>query len=338
MTEYSMGIAIPNYYNISEGVDTTASNPLWQAWSQQYSGQQDNNQQDTQANVEDPYTAFLKAQAAEEKRLRTMNAITSMKGLMESYGLSSLMNKITGWITDGYEGDAIMALVRQSKEYEQRFPAMKALAAKGRAISEAEYISYEQAAAGYERLYGLPAGMLTSKDQITKLLSNEVSARELEERTVKASQSQYSLPEEYRRMFRDYYGVDSGGLTAYYLDPDVAAPLLERQFVSAQIGMEGALQGVGVGSDVAEMLYQQGVNREQARQGFQQVAASKELTTGRGDTVTQEDLIKGTMTDNAAAQASIERAAASRVGRFSGGGSFLQNQGGAVGLGSSSTT
>lgn len=290
-----------------------------------------------QQEFEDPYTAWLKAQAAEEKRLRSMNAIAAMRGLMDTYGLGTLMGKIQGWITDGYEADAIMALIRQTPEYDNRFPAMKALASKGRAISEAEYIAYEQTAAQYESLYGLPAGMLTSKDRITDLLSKEVSARELEERTIKASQSQYALPEEYRRTFREYYGVDSGGLTAYFLDPEVATPLLEKQFVSAQIGSEAAMQGVGVGADVSEMLYQQGIAREQAREGFQRVAGARELTTGRGDVVTQGDLITGTMLGNAQAQANMERAAGARVGRFQGGGQFATTQQGVVGLGSAAT-
>lgn len=286
-----------------------------------------------QQEFEDPEAAYYR----ELERRRTINAIAALEGVMAQYGLSSLMGKIKAWVTDGYEADAIMSLIRTTPEYEARFPAMKALAAKGRAISEADYIGYEQTAANYERLYGLPAGMLTSKDQITKLLSNEVSARELEERAVKASQSQYALPAEYRRMFRDYYGIDSGGLTAYFLDPDVAAPLLEKQYVSAQIGMEAAMQGVGVGADISEMLYQQGIGRDQAREGFGKVAGARELTTGRGDVVTQNQLISGTMVGDQAANAAIERAAMGRLGRFQGGGEFLQTAQGAVGLGTAAT-
>ena len=283
---------------------------------------------------DDPYTAFLKKQAAEQERLRTKNAIAALSGIMSTYGLSSLMDKIKGWVTDGYEADAIMGLIRDTSEYKARFPAMEALAKKNRAISEAEYISYEQTAAHYESLFGLPEGMLTSKDMVTKLLSNEVSARELEERATKASAAQYELPTEFRTMMQDYYNVGSGGLTAYYLDPDVAMPLLERQFVSSQIGMEAAMRGLGVGVDTAEMLYQQGVDREGAKKGFTQVASAQGFQYGKGETATQNDLIGGAFGTSQGAADKVERIARTRTGIFAGGGGFAEGKSGVSGLGS----
>jgi hypothetical protein len=103
---------------------------------------------------------FMREYYAGVEAKRRMNAIAAMRGLMDQLGLGSLMGKITEYVQDGYDGDAIMALIRTTPEYAARFPAMKTLAAKGRAISEAEYIEYESAAATFERQYGLPAGML----------------------------------------------------------------------------------------------------------------------------------------------------------------------------------
>jgi hypothetical protein len=286
---------------------------------------------------DDPYTAFLKKQAAEQERLRTMNAIAAMSGIMSTYGLSSLMDKIKGWVTDGYEADAIMGLIRDTSEYKARFPAMEALAKKNRAMSEAEYISYEQTAAHYESLFGLPEGMLTGKDMVTKLLSNEVSARELEERATKASAAQYELPPEFRTMMQDYYNIGSGGLTAYYLDPDVAAPLLERQFVSSQIGMEAALKGLGVGVDTAEYLYQQGVDRARAQKGFSEVAGAQGLRYGKGETAGQGDLIGAAFDTSKDAAQKVERIAKTRTGIFSGGGGFAGERSGVSGIGSASS-
>jgi hypothetical protein len=282
----------------------------------------------------------LAREAREERerleRLRTMNANAIMNGQMAAFGLRSLAGKITTWIQEGFEPDAIMALVRQSDEYAQRFPAMKALQQKGRTISEAEYIGYEQSMAQYERLFGLPQGMLSDKDMITKLLTNEVSVREVEERATRASAAAYELPKEYRDMMRNYYGVDTGGLTGYMLDPDVASPLLERQFVSAQIGMEAAMRSINVGKETAEGLFERGIGREEAAAGFNEVALNSGLSAGRGDVATQEQRIGSAFKTDAGAQEATERAALSRLGRFEGGGSFAESKQGIGGLGGAS--
>lgn len=285
----------------------------------------------------DPY-AYDREQAATAKRERSMNAIAAMRGIMASYGLSSLMDKIQSYVTQGYtDPDAIMALIRTTPEYEQRFPAMKELAKKGRAISEAEYISYESEAAGYERMYGLPSGMLTDKSTISNLLVGAVSARELEQRVTMAAAGAFQTSPEVKKQFKDYYGIDSGGLTAYFLDPEVATPLLTKQYVSAQLGAEAAMQGIDVGMTLAEQLNVAGVTKDEARIGFGAVAGEAGLTTGAGDTVSQEQLIKANLLGDQTAKAAKERAAGGKLGKFQGGGEFLQTQQGAVGLGTAAT-
>lgn len=272
-------------------------------------------------------------QANEQNRQR--NAINTIKGVLESMGMMSLYNRVVGFVQEGYEPDAVMVLIRTTPEYKARFPAMEALAAKGRAISEAEYISYEQTASGLERRYGLPDGMLMSS--VTQLLTNEVSASELNDRVLLASAAAIQAPTEVKDTFRQYYGIDDGGMTAYFLDPNKATPLLEKQYAASLIGTEATRQGVGIDVFGAENLQSLGISQEQARTGFGNVAASRGLTEGRGDTVTQETLIQGQVAGNEQAQREIERAAQGRLGRFQGGGEFLQTQQGVVGLGSAAT-
>lgn len=266
---------------------------------------------------------------------RQQNAINTMKGVLEQMGMMSLYNRVVNFVKEGYEPDAVMVLIRTTPEYKQRFPAMEALAAKGRAISEAEYISYEQTAAGLERRYGLPQGMLMSS--VTQLLTNEVSASELNDRVLLASAASIQAPREVKDTFRQYYGIDEGGMTAYFLDPNKATPLLEKQYAASLIGTEATRQGVGLNVFGAENLQSLGITQEQARTGFGNVAAARGLTEGRGDIVTEETLIQGQVAGNEQAQKEIERAAMGRLGRFQGGGEFLQTQQGVVGLGSAAT-
>lgn len=272
-------------------------------------------------------------QANEQNRQK--NAINTIKGVLESMGMMSLYNRVVGFVQDGYEPDAIMVLIRTTPEYKARFPAMEALTAKGRAISEAEYIAYEQTASGLERRYGLPEGMLMGS--VTQLLTNEVSASELNDRVILASAAAIQAPREVKDTFRQYYGIDDGGMTAYFLDPNKATPLLEKQYAASLIGTEATRQGVGIDVFGAENLQSLGITQEQARTGFGNVAASRGLTEGRGDVVTQETLIQGQVAGNEQAQREIERAAQGRLGRFQGGGEFLQTQQGVVGLGSAAT-
>lgn len=281
------------------------------------------------------YERSLVASAANAESSRRKNATEVMKALMTQYGLMSLYSKVVGYIQDGYDPEAISVLIRTTPEYKTRFPAMDALAAKGRSISEADYINYESAASTLERRYGLPEGMLMSN--VTKLLSSEVSSSELNDRVILASAASIQAPQEIKDMFKNYYNIDAGGLTAYFLDPDVATPLLEKQNASAIIGAEAAKQGIGIDVNSAENLQNIGISQNQAREGFGTVAGAKGLSTGAGDVASQQQLIAATLGGDAEAKKAVERAAGGRLGRFQGGGEFLQTQQGAVGLGTAST-
>lgn len=273
-------------------------------------------------------------EAAIEKR-RQQNAIATMKALLNEYGMNSLYDRVVGYIKEGYDPDAVMVLIRTTPEYKQRFPAMEELARQGRAISEAEYIDYERTAAGLERRYGIPEGMLMGS--VTELLTNQVSASELNDRVLLASAAAIEAPDDIKNTFRDYYGIEQGGLTAYFLDPDKATPLLEKQYAASVIGTEAARQGIGVDAFGAENLASLGISQEQAREGFGRVAGAQPLTQGRGDVVTTQELIQGTFGQSEEALRNIERAQRARTGRFQQGGGFAGEREGVTGLGTAAT-
>lgn len=286
---------------------------------------------------EDP-DAWAKAQAAEAERRRTINAIEAMRGLLTQYGLGSLMGRIEQYVKEGYDDpDALMALIRTTPEYKQRFPAMEILAKKNRAISEGEYIAFEQSAAQLERAYGLPAGMISDKDAVTNLIGNEVSGRELEERVTMAAAGAFQTTQEVKDTFKDYYGIDSGGLTAYFLDPERALPILNKQYAAAQIGAEAEMQAFNLGAATAERMTELGIDRAQARTGFQRAGRLRPLTEGRGDIATEQQLIGSQLLGQQEATRAIERAQAARTGRFQAGGGAVTTQQGVTGAGTAAT-
>lgn len=278
-------------------------------------------------------------QTWEEARLAESrsNTLTALRGIMESYGLTALMSEITSWVQGGADEGAVMARIRTTDSYKQRFPAMAALTAKNRGISEAAYIEFERKAASLERQYGLPAGMLGT-NQVTTLLTNEVDANELEDRVTLAAAAALDSNPTVRDTFKNYYGIDQGGLTAYFLDSTVAEPLLKKQYAASAIGAEAALSGLGIEQQLAEQAVDAGISRETARVGFGKAAGQRSLTSGRGDIVGQDQLAKASIgLGSAEDAAAIERAAGGRLGQFQGGGEFLQTQKGNIGLGSAAT-
>lgn len=298
-------------------------------------------QNDSGADVAAMYQNWADAQdaankAAETARLQNIqNQSETMKAILGSYGLMSLYDTVLGYIQNGYDAGAIQTLIRTTPEYKRRFPAMEALNAKGRSISEAEYISYEQAASGLERRYGLPEGMLMGNVQT--MLENEVSATELNDRVMLASAAAIEAPQDVKDAFQNYYGIGSGGMTAYFLDADIATPLLEKQYAAAQIGAEAARQGIGLDVYGAQNLQGLGITTAQARQGFGEVAASQSLSEGRGDVVTQQEMVAAKLGGDTKAQEKVSRATMGKLSAFQGGGEALQTQKGAVGLGSAAT-
>lgn len=272
--------------------------------------------------------------AAEERTQQ--NAIKALQSMFNTYNLQSLYTKIEQFVREGYNADTVALMLRETEEYKQRFPAMQTLAAKGRAISEASYIQYEQTAAHFEKQYGLPSGMLTGN--VTKLLENDISAVEMQERVQMAAANSIMAPPELKTALQDYYGIGAGGLTAYFLDPAVAEPILQKQAAAAQLGAEAIRQDISLNLQTAEQLQQLGVTNAQAREGFQKTAGARELFSGVGDVTSEAEMVQGLLAGNQEALANLNRAAGSRRARFQQGGEYLTTSGGSVGLGSAATS
>lgn len=282
----------------------------------------------------DPDAYSREVSAANETR-RQLNVLPILKAQFEEYGLGSLYPKIVEFVQSGYDGDAIAVLLRNTPEYKARFPAMAKLSAEHRAITEGQYVEYEKTAKAYEVRYGLPSGMVT--ESVTKLLEGAVSATELNDRVIMSSAASVSAPQDVKDTLKKYYNIDSGGLAAYFLDPQLAMPLLEKQYNSGLIGAEAIRNNIDINSATAEDLQQTGVTTADAQSGFANVAAQKSLTEGKGDTTSQSNLIKSNLKKDVGATQESQRVASSRVGRFQSGGGYSQTSGGVSGLKSSGT-
>lgn len=262
------------------------------------------------------------------------SALATITGFLGQYGLASLANWAWGKWQDDESVDQIMLELRSTPEYKQRFPAMDALAKQGQAISEAQYIGYEQSIAQLTQAAGLPPGMYNSPDQIAKMLVNNVSVTEAHDRVAAAVSAVYSMPDSTRQALTKDFGVPTGGMVGYFLDSDKALPILQRQLAAANLAGAGLEQGVDIGADTATALAQQGVTYAQAQQGLGQVAQTQALGAGAGETSDQDTRIAAAF-GNAGANAQVTRVVKGRLAAASGGGGAAAVTQGVSGLGSS---
>jgi len=295
----------------------------------------------------------------------TETANDIIRSALTAYGLEGLLDDIELDLIGTWQStanmDAVWARVQTSQTYRDRFPAMQALADAGRAITEATYVALERQYASILSMYGMPATFYDDASDFGSLIAGDVSPQEFQQRVGLASESALSVTPEVKQQLEDYYGITQEDLTAYYLDPERAANVFEERerLESARIGGIAVETGLGpIARQTAERLRQTGVTEQEARRGFQEVAASTlteetaseggyiDPKTGRpmavaavvgaklpGD-ITQEEAIDARFGTDVEAQRRIEGRRQRRLAEFSQSGGPAMTRGGYTGLGS----
>jgi hypothetical protein len=267
------------------------------------------------------------------------DAFAYLKSVLDGYGLGGLGNWAWEQLKGGLTTERISQNLRETPEYKQRFKGLEARRAAGLpAISEGEYIGYETSVRQLMRTAGLPADFYDSPEDFAGFIGKDVSVAEMQSRINEGYLAASQAPAEVRQQLRDLYNIGEGQLAAFFMDPDRALPLIERQFASAQIsGAAQRTQYGALGQSEAERLAALGVSEQQAAQGFGALAESSQLFTGLPgedaaaiDRQTQQAAVFG---GDAAAKQAIEKRRAERIAQGSGARSFGVGQGGVVGLG-----
>lgn len=206
------------------------------------------------------------------------NAYQQMVGLFESFGLGSLAPKILEFAQQGYTNDTIEILLRQTPEFQARFPALKARQDAGlNAISIGRYLELESE---YQKILsqsGLPVGFYDDKvSDFAGWIAGDVDPDEIRERVAMAQQAVLSSDPSVRQQLAAYYNLGDGDLLAYFLDPQRATKMFDvrRTFGTAVIGGEAARQGLTVDQARAQSFYDRGINQQQAAAGFANVSAT----------------------------------------------------------------
>jgi hypothetical protein len=228
----------------------------------------------TQVSAEE--SARLAAQEVENARLQTQRTDWSeyLSQVFNSYGLSALAPKIKEFVQQGFTPDTVTLKLQETPEYKQRFIGNENRRKAGLPVlTPGEYLSVESSYKKILKDAELPSGFYDQPDDFSKFIGADIAPTELQERVNIANQSLQNADPFFTDSLRTYYGLNSGDMLAYALDPERALPVITRQQKAAQFGAEAARQGIQVAAPMAERFTGQlGVTQQEARQGFEQVA------------------------------------------------------------------
>ena len=217
-------------------------------------------------------------QAAEAERLRRsgQSAYDILLSEFNQYGLGSLVEPLRNLIVSGPSASELTLALRATDAYKKRFAANAERIKKGlTALNEATYLNLEDKYQTLMRNYDLPSSYY-SKDSagrqegFEKLIANDVSPTELEDRILTAQNRVINAPAEVTTALKQFYpDITNGDILAYTLDPEKGLSEIKRKVTAAEIG--GAAIGAGLGATAAraEELAKYGVTGATARQGYQ---------------------------------------------------------------------
>lgn len=286
------------------------------------------------------------APAAPADTAANRDALAMLKGVLADYGFSpSEINSLAGWawgmITSGASQSEVLLSLRERAEFKAMFPEIEARQKAGLApISPGEIVEYRRRARQMFQQYGLPPGFYDDRKDFQAFLTKDISLSELQERVEQGYVAATQAPLEVRQELRRFFGIDEGGLAAFFLDPERAQTVLMRQFQSAKIG--GASKRTGFGElalSEADELADLGVTDHEAEQGFGVLSDSRELFSELvGQERTEEGVSRGeqlgaAFKGDAAARRKIAQQARRRSAVFDAGGGYASSREGFGGLG-----
>ena len=258
---------------------------------------------------------------------------------LEEYGLGGLSDWAWTQIQAGHTKEQIHQELVKTPEYQTRFAGMKKRQDNNlSSISENDYIAYETQVRQLMRKAGMPDTFYDSPDDFADMIGKDISAMEVQSRIEEGYLAATNAPEGVRNKLASLYGVNTSQVAAYYLDPDRALPILQRQLGASGIANAAALSSYGdITKQQAENLDALGVDSGEATKGFGALASSAELFNAlpgeRLGDITRDEQMGAIFNSDAEAIAKIEKKAGSRRSAGSGSQSFAVGEGGVSGLG-----
>jgi len=233
--------------------------------------------------------------ALAEKAATGQSAYDILYSEFAQYGLSSLIEPLKNLIVTGASPAEFTIKLRETPAYKQRFAGNAQRIANGlAAIDEATYLAKEDSYQNLMRNYGLPdtywkKDTMGTQEGFTKLIANDVSSVELENRLQTAQNRVVNANPEIAYALKAFYpDITKGDILAYALDPKNALENIQRKVTAAEIGGAALSQGLSTSLGAAEGLAAYGITKDQAQQGYQTVAGVLPRATELADIYGQQ--------------------------------------------------
>ena len=230
----------------------------------------------------DDGTKDVKAKEDTGPSKETQDAFALLKETFAEYGLDELSSIIEGYMKANLGTAEARLKLKETEAYKTRFKGNELRRAKGlNVLSEADYLYLEKSysetlkAYGLQNYFGSAATKEDKKNRDLKLadiIGNDVSAVEFKDRVSTAVDRVTNADAYTKSAFKQFYNINDTDLVGYFLDPTKALNNLKEKAAAAEIGGAALGQNLAATSATAEELARFGVTREQAVQGYANIA------------------------------------------------------------------
>jgi hypothetical protein len=195
-----------------------------------------------------------------------------LNGMLDDLGLGGMKDWAWEEIQKGHSPTRIMQEMRQQEEYKARFRGITQRVESGLpAMSEEEYLAYEEQAEQIMRSNGLPA-VFQNQAAYADLIAGNVSLSELNDRVQEGFVRVSQAPVEIRDKFAQWFGPSGdAALASFFLSKDRAIPAMREQIATAEIGGIGKQFDIDFTYQRAQQVAQAGIDKDQAREGLAQL-------------------------------------------------------------------
>jgi hypothetical protein len=217
---------------------------------------------DTGPTAEDLYYDALRADLAARRESERQGARSFLRGLLETYGLSSLSGEVDRLVGETTNELVIAQRLRETQQYKDRFKGLLGLQQRGVTDirNEAEYLNLESQYRQVFREAGLrdylgTSGTQSEYDSIAKIVGDfSLSVNEVRDRVTDAQRVVAETPQEVRDSLQRFYGIDPSLLTQYVLDPENTTTEIQRRANAAIVGGYAERAGLEFGAGVSERI------------------------------------------------------------------------------------
>lgn len=251
-------------------------------------------------------------------------ALVYLTDLLTQYGLEELIPTIDGLIKEwGTNTAIIVSKLRQTDAYKQRFIGNQYRIKNGySAITEAEYLSTEDAIKSTMRKYGLTSDYY-SRDKLANLIGGDVSPTEVDGRIGQAKKVIDNADPNIKSSLTKLYGASMSDMLGYVLAPETALEVVQRRvnagFASGVALGQGIDLGVGLAEQVGDLTFGDERTLRSQFAGIGDTARSTARLAGiDNENVSSQDVVRGQFGIDQAAETKVKRLQSRERARFGG--------------------